>query len=61
MTEEELAALVSAMDGQPGDLLFFAADHNKIVWQQNGSDHLTTQTVENPQPKGKQIHLDHRD
>lgn len=37
MTEEELAALVSAMDGQPGDLLLFAADCNKIVWEVLGS------------------------
>ena len=32
MTEEELAALVSAMDGKPGDLLLFAADKNSVVW-----------------------------
>lgn len=37
MTEEELAALVSDMDGQPGDLLLFAADRNKIVWEVLGS------------------------
>ena len=37
MTEEELAALVSAMDGQPEDLLLFAADRNKIVWEVLGS------------------------
>ena len=37
MTEEELAALVSAMDGQPGDLLLFAADRNRIVWEVLGS------------------------
>lgn len=37
MTEEELAALVSAVDGQPGDLLLFAADRNKIVWEVLGS------------------------
>ena len=37
MTEEELAALISAMDGQPGDLLLFAADRNKIVWEVLGS------------------------
>ena len=37
MTEEELVALVSAMDGQPGDLLLFAADRNKIVWEVLGS------------------------
>lgn len=32
MTDEELAALVEAMKGEPGDLLLFAADKNKIVW-----------------------------
>ena len=32
MTEDELKALVSAMQGEPGDLLLFAADKNKIVW-----------------------------
>ena len=32
MTEEEMHALVKAMDGEPGDLLLFAADRNKIVW-----------------------------
>ncbi len=37
MTEEELDALVSAMDGKPGDLLLFAADRNKIVWEVLGS------------------------
>ena len=37
MTEEEMAALVAAMDGQPGDLLLFAADRNKIVWEVLGS------------------------
>ena len=31
MSEEELAALVAAMDGEKGDLLFFAADSNKVV------------------------------
>ena len=37
MTEEELSALVAAMDGQPGDLLLFAADKNKIVWNVLGA------------------------
>jgi len=37
MTEEELAALVAAMDGQPGDLLLFAADKNNIVWSVLGA------------------------
>ncbi len=37
MTEEELAALVAAMAGEPGDLLFFAADKNKVVWDSLGA------------------------
>ncbi len=37
MTEEELAKLVEAMDGQPGDLLLFAADKNKVVWDVLGA------------------------
>ena len=37
MTEEELSALVGAMEGQPGDLLLFAADKNKIVWNVLGA------------------------
>ena len=37
MTEEELSALVAAMDGQPGDLLLFAADKLKIVWSVLGA------------------------
>lgn len=32
MTEEELDNLVKAMEGKPGDLLLFAADKDKIVW-----------------------------
>lgn len=37
MTEEELAALVEKMNGKPGDLLLFAADKNKIVWNVLGA------------------------
>ncbi len=37
MTEEELEALVKAMDGEKGDLLLFAADSNKIVWNVLGA------------------------
>lgn len=37
MTEEELKALVAAMDGNPGDLLFFAADKDKIVYNVLGA------------------------
>ena len=35
--QDELKALVSAMDGEPGDLLLFAADKNKIVWNVLGA------------------------
>ena len=37
MKEEEMTALIAAMDGQPGDLLLFAADRNKIVWNVLGA------------------------
>ncbi len=37
MAEEELSALVSAMDGQPGDLLLFAADKDKVVFDVLGN------------------------
>lgn len=37
MTEEEMAALVKAMDGEAGDLLLFAADKNKVVWDSLGA------------------------
>ena len=37
MTEEELKALVEKMNGKPGDLLLFAADKNKIVWNVLGA------------------------
>ncbi len=37
MTEEELQALIQAMDGQPGDLLVFAADKNKVVFDVLGN------------------------
>ncbi len=32
MKEEEMIALISAMDGEKGDLLFFAADKKKLVY-----------------------------
>ncbi len=37
MKEEELKALVDAMGGKPGDLLLFAADKNKVVWDVLGN------------------------
>ena len=37
MSEEEMAALVKAMDGENGDLLLFAADKNQVVWDVLGN------------------------
>ena len=37
MTEDELKALVEKMQGEPGDLLLFAADKNKVVWDVLGA------------------------
>ena len=37
MTEEEMNGLVAAMAGEPGDLLLFAADKNKVVWDVLGN------------------------
>ena len=37
MTEEELDALVNAMEGEPGDLLLFAADRQKLVYDVLGA------------------------
>ena len=37
MTEEELKALADAMQAEPGDLLLFAADRLKIVWNVLGA------------------------
>ena len=37
MTDEQLHSLVDAMDGNPGDLLLFAADKNKVVWDVLGN------------------------
>ena len=37
MSDDEMAALVKAMDGENGDLLLFAADKNKVVWDVLGN------------------------
>ena len=37
MKPEELDALVKALEGEPGDLLLFAADKNKVVWDVLGA------------------------
>ncbi len=36
MSEEEMQALIDAMGGKAGDLLLFAADKNKVVWDAAG-------------------------
>lgn len=37
MTDEEMSALISAMDGEAGDLLLFAADKDKVVFDVLGN------------------------
>ena len=37
MKEEEMQALIQAMGGEHGDLLLFAADKNKVVWDVLGA------------------------
>ncbi|HIW83240.1 MAG TPA: Asp-tRNA(Asn)/Glu-tRNA(Gln) amidotransferase GatCAB subunit C, partial [Candidatus Dorea gallistercoris] len=37
MKEEEMSALIQAMEGESGDLLLFAADKKKIVWDSLGA------------------------
>ena len=37
MTEDEQKNLIQAMDGENGDLLLFAADKNKVVWDVLGA------------------------
>ena len=37
MSEEEMQNLIKAMDGENGDLLLFAADKNKVVWDVLGA------------------------
>ena len=37
MTESEIEGLKQAMDAKPGDMLFFAADSNKVVWDTLGA------------------------
>ena len=37
MTEDEMNNIVVALSGEPGDLLLFAADKNKVVWDTLGA------------------------
>ena len=41
MTDDEVAAITKAMDAKTGDLMLFAADRNKIVWEVLGSLRLS--------------------
>ena len=51
MTEEELKALVSAMEGEPGDLLLFAADKTNVVWNVLGALRLEVARLYDMIPK----------
>ena len=53
MTEEELKALVSAMEGEPGDLLLFAADKTNVVWNVLGALRLEVARLYDMIPKGE--------
>ncbi|MBR2188982.1 MAG: aspartate--tRNA ligase [Eubacterium sp.] len=44
-TDEQMQRLIDVMQGEPGDLLLFAADRNKIVWNVLGA--LRLQFAEN--------------
>ncbi len=37
MTEDEMQAIVKAMEAEPGDLLFFVSDKNKVVYDSLGA------------------------
>ena len=37
MTEDEMNNIVATLSGEPGDLLLFAADKNKVVWDTLGA------------------------
>ena len=53
MTDEEMDALVRAMEGKPGDLLLFAADKNKVVWDSLGALRLELAKQMDIIPEGK--------
>lgn len=53
MTEEEMNNLIAAMGGEPGDLLLFAADKNKIVWDSLGALRLELAKQMDIIPEGK--------
>lgn len=47
MKEEEMDALIKAMDGEAGDLLLFAADKDKVVFDVLGNLrlHIANSTI----------------
>ncbi|WP_347996515.1 aspartate--tRNA ligase [uncultured Eubacterium sp.] len=53
ITEEEMNNLIAAMGGEPGDLLLFAADKNKVVWDSLGALRLELAKQMDIIPEGK--------
>ena len=53
MTEEEMNNLIAAMGGEAGDLLLFAADKNKVVWDSLGALRLELAKQMDIIPEGK--------
>ena len=53
MKEEELKGLTAALDGEPGDLLLFAADKNKLVYNVLGALRLELARQMDLIPKGE--------
>ena len=53
MTEEEMNNLIAAMGGETGDLLLFAADKNKVVWDSLGALRLELAKQMDIIPEGK--------
>ena len=59
MTDEEMDALVAAMDGKAGDLLLFAADKKKLVYDVLGA--LRLELAKQMECEKKQIVVGYRD
>ena len=59
MKDEEMDALVKAMDGKPGDLLLFAADKSKLVYDVLGA--LRLELAKQMECEKKQIVVGYRD
>ncbi|MCR4807306.1 MAG: aspartate--tRNA ligase [Lachnospiraceae bacterium] len=53
MSEDDLKALVSAMAGEPGDLLLFAADKTNVVWNVLGALRLEVARLYDMIPEGQ--------